>query len=170
MSRNLPVIINHSLPDMLKARRGRARTGLVGRGGPRRGKVPQGLTTARRSNPSECCASLGPAMSGVESMGEVRHGKHWQGLLTAGWFLTRNHSGGNTKRIGMPGKRRECRGMARKAMEWQGLFTAGRRLNEPLLRWQHHLAGYGWEAHRLARMARDRQALAGAVNSGVNVQ
>lgn len=57
-------------------------------------------------------------------MGEVRHGKHWQGLLTAGWFLTRNHSGGNTKRIGMPGKRRDCRGMARKAMEWHGLLTA----------------------------------------------
>ena len=36
----------------------------------------------------------------------------------------RNQCGGNTKRIGMPGKRRECRGMARKAMEWQGLFTA----------------------------------------------
>lgn len=87
MSWNLPVIINHSLPDMLKARRGRAKTGLDGRGGPRHGKVLQGLTTARRINPSECCASLGPARSGVESMGEVRHSKHWQGLLTAYWFF-----------------------------------------------------------------------------------
>lgn len=36
----------------------------------------------------------------------------------------RNQYGGNTKRIGMPGKRLERRGTARKAMEWHGLFTA----------------------------------------------
>ena len=46
------------------------------------------------------------------------------GCLQRTGFSLRNQCGGNTKRIGMPGKRRECRGMARKAMEWQGLFTA----------------------------------------------
>lgn len=46
------------------------------------------------------------------------------GCLQRTGSSVRNQCGGNTKRIGMPGKSLECRGMARKAMEWQGLFTA----------------------------------------------
>ena len=74
----------------------------------------------------------------------------------------RNQCGGNTKRIGMPGKRRERRGMARKAMEWQGLFTA------VSIYWVLIGGNTNWLVP--ARHGKPRRGKARAVISGVNVQ